>query len=77
MTLLADVQTRWAEVAGEEVARQAMPASERAGVVTVRCSSAVWAAELAMMSADLLRRLNEGRPEGTPAVAELRFKATP
>lgn len=72
-TLLADVQSRWAETVGEEVAHQAQPAAERSGVVTVRCSSAVWASELSMMSADLVERLNEGRPEGAPRVTELRF----
>jgi predicted nucleic acid-binding Zn ribbon protein len=72
-TLLADVQTRWAGVAGEHIANAARPVSERAGVVTVHCSSAVWASELSMMSARLLQALNEGRPEGAPAVAELRF----
>ena len=66
VTLLADVQTRWAEVAGEEIARQAQPVSERAGVVTVRCRSAVWAAELSMMSPRLLQSLNEARPAGAP-----------
>ena len=73
VTLLADVQTRWAEVAGEAVAREAQPVSERAGVVTVRCSSAVWASELSMMSARLLERLNHDRPAGAPDVVELRF----
>jgi len=72
-TLLADVQTRWADVAGEEIAREAVPTSERGGVVTVRCSSAVWASELSMMSRRLAEGLNEGRPEGVPAVVELRF----
>jgi predicted nucleic acid-binding Zn ribbon protein len=72
-TLLADVQTRWADVAGEDIAREAVPTSERGGVVTVRCSSAVWASELSMMSTRLVQSLNEGRPEGAPAVAELRF----
>ncbi|MGH2979970.1 MAG: DciA family protein, partial [Solirubrobacterales bacterium] len=67
VTLLADVQSRWAQVAGHEIAREAQPVSERAGVVTVRCSSAVWASELSMMSARLLELLNEGRPQGSPA----------
>jgi predicted nucleic acid-binding Zn ribbon protein len=74
-TLLAGVQTRWGEVAGAEIAREAQPTSERAGVVTVRCSSAVWASELTMMSTRLVQSLNEGRPDGAPAVAELRFTA--
>jgi hypothetical protein len=33
----------------------------------------VWASELSMMSTRLVHSLNEGRPEGAPAVAELRF----
>jgi predicted nucleic acid-binding Zn ribbon protein len=72
-TLLADVQARWAEAAGDEVARHAEPAAERAGVVTVRCESAVWASELSMMSPGLLRALNEGRPGAAPRVRELHF----
>jgi predicted nucleic acid-binding Zn ribbon protein len=73
-SVLADVQTRWVDVAGEEISREAQPTAERAGVVTVSCSSAVWASELSMMSGQMLERLNEGRAEGTPAVVELRFK---
>lgn len=72
-TLLADVQTRWEEAAGAEVAREAQPVAERAGVVTVRCSSAVWASELSMMSPRLLESLNENRLKDAPAVVELRF----
>jgi predicted nucleic acid-binding Zn ribbon protein len=57
-TALARVQGRWAEVAGETVAAESEPVSEREGVVTVRCSSAVWAHELQLLSQDLLARLN-------------------
>jgi predicted nucleic acid-binding Zn ribbon protein len=73
VTVLAGVQGRWVEVAGAEIAREAEPVSERAGVVTVRCSSSVWASELSMMSARLLRSLNDGRPQGSPEVVGLRF----
>jgi predicted nucleic acid-binding Zn ribbon protein len=73
-SLLADVQSRWPTVAGEDVAREAEPTAERGGVVTVSCSSAVWAQELALMSTGLLERLNEGRAPGAPEVTELRFK---
>ena len=72
-TLLGDVQTRWAAAAGDEVALHAQPVSERGGVVTLRCDSAVWASELSMMSAQLLQALNESRPPGAPEVSELRF----
>jgi predicted nucleic acid-binding Zn ribbon protein len=74
-TVLAGVQARWAEVVGERIAREAEPVSERGGVLTVRCVSAVWASELSLMAPDLLERLNDGRPEGTPALVALRFTA--
>ena len=45
----------WDEVAGDAVAAEARPASERAGTVTLRCESAVWAQELELLSGDLLR----------------------
>src|SRR5947209_247827 len=56
---LARVQTLWAEVVGERVAAEAVPAAERDGVLTVRCASAVWAQELELLSEDLLGRLQE------------------
>ena len=74
--LLADVQRHWAEAAGEEVAAEAWPDSERAGAVTVRCSSAVWAAELTMLASELLERLNERLPRERQ-VRALKFTAGP
>jgi predicted nucleic acid-binding Zn ribbon protein len=74
-TALARVQGRWAEVAGEAVAAESEPVSERDGVVTIRCSSAVWANELQLLSEDLLGRLNSalaGASEKGP-VRGLRF----
>lgn len=73
-TLLARVQAVWPEVAGEVVAAEASPASERGGTVTFKCSSGVWANELELLAADLLERLNraiEGEPG--PVVKRLRF----
>jgi predicted nucleic acid-binding Zn ribbon protein len=63
---LPRVQACWDEVAGRRVAAEAQPVSEREGILTVRCSSAVWAQELELLSADLLERLREalGDPEG-------------
>jgi predicted nucleic acid-binding Zn ribbon protein len=55
---LARVQECWAEVAGPAVAEEAEPVSERGGVVTVACRSAVWAQELELMGEDLSQRLN-------------------
>jgi predicted nucleic acid-binding Zn ribbon protein len=71
-TLLAEVQDGWETAAGPEIARHCEPASETGGVLTVRCSSAVWAAELSMMSAQLLERLNAARGPARP-VREIRF----
>lgn len=72
-TLLAEVQTLWAQVSGDVIAAEARPVSERDGVVTIACRSATWASELDLMQTRLLEALNEhlgeGRPEG------LRFTA--
>jgi predicted nucleic acid-binding Zn ribbon protein len=57
--LLATVQSAWPQVAGAALAAAATPVSEREGVVTVACESAVWAHELELLGADLLGRLNE------------------
>jgi len=72
-TLLGDVQGIWAEAAGEGVARHSAPVSEHSGVVTVRCDSAVWAAELSAMSRTLVDRLNACLPDAR-RVAGVRFK---
>jgi predicted nucleic acid-binding Zn ribbon protein len=73
-TLLARAQGAWAEAAGSGLAAFADPVSERDGVLTVACESAVWAQELELLSADLLARLNAalGDP-GSPKLARLRF----
>lgn len=71
-TVLAEVQEGWEAAAGAEIARHCEPASEKDGVVIVRCSSGVWAAELSMMSRQLLERLNEARPPDRQ-VREIRF----
>jgi predicted nucleic acid-binding Zn ribbon protein len=57
-TAISRVQRVWADVAGELIAAQCEPTSERSGVVTVTCASAVWAQELDLLSADLIERLN-------------------
>jgi len=58
LTLLADVQRVWSDAVGELVAAQAEPTGEREGVLTVTCSSAVWAQELDLMGPELVGRLN-------------------
>ena len=73
LTALSAVQRAWPGVVGDVVAAEAEPVSERGGVVTVRCRSAVWAQELSLMAPDLVARLNEVLGEGR--VAELRCTA--
>jgi predicted nucleic acid-binding Zn ribbon protein len=69
--LLPRVQAAWPEVAGQTLAAAAEPVSERDGVVTVACESAVWAQELELLATDLRERL-EARL-GEAAVGRLRF----
>ena len=73
-TPLAAIQARWDAAVGEAIAREARPVSERAGVVTVACRSAVWAHELDLMSPRLVERLNQAL--GRPLVRSLRCTAT-
>jgi predicted nucleic acid-binding Zn ribbon protein len=72
-TLLAAVQRAWPRAAGEAFAAQSSPVSERDGVVTVACSSSVWAQELDLLSERVVERLNESL--GRPAVRALRPQA--
>jgi predicted nucleic acid-binding Zn ribbon protein len=55
---LARVQEVWEPAAGSAIAAAAAPTAERHGVLTVTCSSAVWAQELDLMAPTLLERLN-------------------
>jgi predicted nucleic acid-binding Zn ribbon protein len=73
-TVLARAQAAWREAAGPGLAPFAAPVSERDGVLTVACESAVWAHELELLGPDLLTRLNAalgGRPAGN--LTRLRF----
>jgi predicted nucleic acid-binding Zn ribbon protein len=75
-TLLGDVQRAWAPALGEDIAAHADPVSERQGVVTARCDSAVWAAELTMLAASLCERLNAGIGQDRRVLA-LKFTTVP
>jgi predicted nucleic acid-binding Zn ribbon protein len=72
-TLLAEVQRAWPEAAGAAFAAASEPVSEREGVVTVACVSAVWAQELDLLSERVIERLNEAL--GRAAVKRLRAQA--
>jgi predicted nucleic acid-binding Zn ribbon protein len=58
-TTLARVQQSWEQAVGGVIAEAGRPTAERDGVVTVTCADAVWAAELDLMGAELVGRLNE------------------
>jgi predicted nucleic acid-binding Zn ribbon protein len=73
-TTLARVQAAWADVAGARMAVEARPVAEREGVVTVSCSSAVWAQELELLCPELLARLSaHGELAGGGRIERLRF----
>ncbi|HWI21611.1 MAG TPA: DUF721 domain-containing protein [Baekduia sp.] len=72
-TALSRVQRAWRDVVGDVIADQAEPVSERDGTVTVTCSSAVWAQELDLLSADVVSNLNEALLG--PVVTGLRCQA--
>ncbi len=74
-TLLGEVQGAWSDVVGAVIAAEATPVSERAGVLTVSCSSSVWAQELDLMGPVILERL--GRSIGGGRVTRIRCAALP
>lgn len=61
----------WARASGDQVASGARPRHFARGVLTVECSSSVWANELTYLSGQLLRRMDEVAP-GHP-VKRFRF----
>jgi predicted nucleic acid-binding Zn ribbon protein len=73
-TLLGDVQRVWEQAAGPAIAAEANPVSERAGTVTLQCSSAVWMQEIALMGPGLVEALNGLL--GTDRVIAVRCVAT-
>jgi predicted nucleic acid-binding Zn ribbon protein len=70
-TTIARLQGSWESVAGPVIAAEAEPVSERDGVVTVACRSAVWANELELLAPGLVEGLNKAL--GAPAVGSFRF----
>lgn len=60
---LAGVQRVWEQAAGATIAEAGRPTAERAGVLTITCSDAVWAQELDLMGSELVARLNEALGE--------------
>jgi hypothetical protein len=61
----------WSRAAGEQVAAAARPRSYARGVLTVECTSSVWANELTYLGGQILARMREVAPDHP--VARLRF----
>jgi predicted nucleic acid-binding Zn ribbon protein len=74
-TGLAAIQAVWADAVGAAIAREARPVTERGGVVTVACTSAVWAQEIGLMGPALCAALNHRL--GGERVTSLRCTARP
>jgi predicted nucleic acid-binding Zn ribbon protein len=74
-TLLAEIQRAWRDAVGPTIALEAQPTRERGGIVTISCSSSVWAQELDLMSPAIVERLNQRLAAG--GVARLRCVALP
>ncbi len=55
---------RWREVVGEEIADHCTPESFEGGVLLVRTDSTAWAANLRVLTSQLLRRLADDVGEG-------------
>jgi predicted nucleic acid-binding Zn ribbon protein len=72
---LGALQRAWPAAVGDVVAARAHPSAEHDGVVTVTCSSSVWAQELTLMAPELVARLNAAL--GGEKVRELRCRAAP
>ena len=56
-TPLAAIQAVWRSAVGPGIAAEADPVAERSGVVTITCSSAIWAQELDLLHDELLAKL--------------------
>ena len=52
------MQAVWEDAVGPAIAREARPVSERAGTVSVACTSSVWAQEIGLMGPALCAAIN-------------------
>jgi predicted nucleic acid-binding Zn ribbon protein len=75
ITPLATVQRAWPAAVGPTIAAETEVVGERAGVVKVRCRTAVWAHELTLLAPELVGRLNAAL--GSRRVTELKCTAAP
>ena len=60
----ARVHGRWAEIAGEQLARHTEPVRLLGGVLVLRAANAAWAAQVGYLTAELAQRANAVLGEG-------------
>ncbi len=70
---LAAIQGAWKAVVGERIAAVTEVVDEREGVLTIECSSAVWAQELELMGPRIMARLKAEIGDSAPE--KMRFRA--
>jgi predicted nucleic acid-binding Zn ribbon protein len=68
---LESVRRNWVEVAGPQVAAHAQPTAFDRGVLTLATDHHAWAAELRLLSAELLKRLQAPCPSVRAIVVEV------
>lgn len=66
---------QWSTVVGDRLAEESRPAGLEAGVLTVKASSAAWAAQIQFLSEEVARRANEAM--GVSAVTSVRVLVDP
>jgi predicted nucleic acid-binding Zn ribbon protein len=62
---------RWAEVVGDRLAEESRPARLERGVLTVKASSAPWAAQIGFLADEVARRSNEVLGAGSVATIKV------
>jgi predicted nucleic acid-binding Zn ribbon protein len=70
---LEAVRRNWGNIAGPQVAAHAQPTAFHHGVLTLSTDHHAWAAELRLLSAELLQRLQAG----CPAVRAITVEVSP
>ncbi len=67
----ARVWSAWEDIVGADIAEHAEPTSLRRGVLRVRTDSPVWATELAYLSEEIRRRVNDALEKEVVATVKI------
>jgi predicted nucleic acid-binding Zn ribbon protein len=74
---LAALGRSWPDVVGERLAEESRPAAVDRGVLTVKASSAAWAAQIRFLGEEIARRSNEVLGPGAVASVRVLVDARP